>query len=211
MVDTVSNPNPNPKQPSSTFKKVVEYASVAVILSMVIGNMFVARRYKSYMKAKIPSWEDAKRSTTSSSSSSSSGYSKTHDTKNHQSSSKYSNENSNSNSNTAHESSHFRRKSHASSNESRTRSSNLVMSTNLIRSLSVLGLPYYPVPTTTTVKKAYYQLARKYHPDLFPMDHPERKVYEQKFKNISNAYKECLEKLPFTDHHHHHHESEAHM
>jgi len=206
MVDTVSNPNP--KQPSSTFKKVVEYASVAVILSMVIGNMFVARRYKSYMKAKIPSWEDAKRSTTSSSSSSSSSsYNKTNDTKNHQSSSKYSNENSNSN--TAHESSHFKRKAHASSNESRTRSSNLVMSTNLIRSLSVLGLPYYPVPTTTSVKKVYYQLARKYHPDLFPMDHPERKVYEQKFKNISNAYKECLEKLPFTDHHHH--ESEAHM
>jgi hypothetical protein len=204
MADTVSNPNP--KQPSSTFKKVVEYASVAVILSMVIGNMFVALRYKSYMKAKIPSWEDAKRSTTSSSSS----YNKTNDTKNHQSSSKYSNENSNSN--TAHESSHFKRKAHTSSNESRTRSSsNLVMSTNLIRSLSVLGLPYYPVPTTTTVKKAYYQLARKYHPDLFPMDHPERKVYEQKFKNISNAYKECLEKLPFTDHHHHHHESEAHM
>ena len=208
MDDEVSKPKP-------TFKKIVEGCAVAVILSMVIGNMFVARRYKSYMKAKIPSWEEATKST-------SPGYNKTkteyeynstnNATKNQQnyssssssSSSKYSNENS-----TANESTHFKRRTHnkSSSETSGARSSskvNIAMSTTLIRSLAVLGLPYYPVPTNRAVKDAYYRLARKYHPDLFPTDHPERKAYEQKFKNISVAYKECLEKLPAD-----HYESEA--
>lgn len=187
-------------KPKPTSRKIIEGCAVAVILSMVIGNMFVARRMR-LMKVKIPNWDAAKEASagyntkTQNSGSSTNTADATKNSYNSSSSSRNASDNT-----TSQESSHFKQKSYKYSYGSRTRSSKShqinAVSTNLIRSLSVLELPYYPIPSITTVKEAYYRLARKYHPDVFPADHPERNIYEQKFKNISAAYKECLEKLP---------------
>ena len=43
-----------------------------------------------------------------------------------------------------------------------------------------------------TIKKQYKQLVKKYHPDL----HQENKAAaEEKFKQLSNAYQQLLDKL----------------
>lgn len=176
-------------KPKPQSRKIMEGCAVAVILSMVIGNMFVARRMKSFMKAKVPSWEGAKKSA------------------GHETSHSHTQQETSSSSGSSQESSHFKNRSRGSASETGEQASYRWAKTkanlnteelplNLIRSLSLLGLPYYPVPSITSVKNAYYRLARQYHPDRFPSDHPEKKAYENKFKNISLAYKECLEKLP---------------
>lgn len=182
-------------KPKPTSRKVMEGCAVAVILSMVIGNMFVARRMKSFMKAKVPDWEAAK-DASGFNTKNTSGSAYTSSSSNHSQSNSKTSENFSS----SQESTHFKRRGQGPNFEWRDNYSdagrNQTLSANLLRSLSLLGLPHYPIPSTLSVKNAYYRLARQYHPDRFPSDHPEKKAYEQKFKNISLAYKECLEKLP---------------
>lgn len=50
--------------------------------------------------------------------------------------------------------------------------------------LQILGFSAGAEPETATIKKTYYKLARKYHPDKNPND----PTTEEKFKAISNAF-----------------------
>lgn len=46
--------------------------------------------------------------------------------------------------------------------------------------------------TDDDIKKAYRKLARKYHPDA-NLNSPNKAEYEEKFKDVQNAYKEIME------------------
>lgn len=55
---------------------------------------------------------------------------------------------------------------------------------------SILGISENA--TDDEVKKAYRTLARKYHPDA-NVDNPNKEMYEKKFKEVQNAYKEIMD------------------
>lgn len=54
--------------------------------------------------------------------------------------------------------------------------------------LSILGLPSQA--SKDEVKKKYRELAKLYHPDLVKSSAMSREVAEQKFRQITEAYKE---------------------
>ncbi len=51
-------------------------------------------------------------------------------------------------------------------------------------------------PTKEEVKKAYRQLAKKWHPDHHTGNQKEQKIAQQKFVNITNAYHALLKSIP---------------
>merc|ERR1711894_220148 len=57
----------------------------------------------------------------------------------------------------------------------------------------ILGVPRHA--TDKDIKKAYYKLAKKYHPDANKSD----KIAEKKFQEITNAYETLIHKQIWND------------
>lgn len=144
-----------------------------IILSMVIGNMFVSKRMKHIMKVKegfSKSWNMWTNFSSEAESSSA-----THKT----TANTYATQG-----NTFNE-----RKTRAVPHEHCIKQ----IPAEIATSLSLLGLPQNPFPTVQEVKSAYHKLALLTHPDVIPPKDPRKREYEALFKKTADAYGHLIE------------------
>ena len=195
-------PPPPPQQqpaPERESSSSLGYVIAACMLGAAVGNMFVARRLRSFSKVKSPYKENAYTSTSSSSSSSSSSSQQQQQTQQqaHQHRARMSEEE-------ARAEQRFREYRYSQEAKEKVRQQYEAWAKKKMSGVTVDGVDGYmrsqmmalemdttKHPTTPDVKAAYRAFALKHHPDRLPPE--QKKKAESKFAEATSAYKTLLD------------------